>query len=210
MKPVLSLILALAAIGTLRAQSPRWGLSFNLGHPLGKFNQTTYAPTDDVLVQQFEGYDIGVGGQLTLSFPLQRSLAFRVGLGLMSTEGDNTASGYQTIYLRHTMFSISGEMQLFLGDAYQHSGTYFIAGISSDSERFERSFDDYWDYWPDYQTTRKNRLGGTLGIGHSFYGMTGLKFTTEISYHATLTGKDPLRGDPHATDFLKISFGFVF
>jgi hypothetical protein len=210
MRRVLSLALALTAIGSLQAQSPRFGIYFNLGVPSGEFREKIYAPTTDVTEPQIEGYDVGLGGQFTMSFPLQKNLAFRVGLGGMSTEGTNTASGYETIYLRHTMLSITGEIQLFFNDAYRHRGTYFLAGISADYERFERSTDDYWDSWSDPWATRKNRLGGIVGIGHSFYGASDIKFTTELSYRSTLTGDDPLRQEPHATNLIKVSFGFVF
>jgi len=213
MKPVLSFALALACVGSLQAQTYNFGLAFNLGVPFGDFREKTYAATPDVSSQQIEGYDIGYGGQLTMSIPVQKSLAFRVGLGGLSTRGTNTASGFDTIYLRHNMFSLSAEAQVFFKNAYNHSGTYLAFGISSNFERFERSFDDDWDYWDYYSerdVTRKSRMGGTVGIGHTFYSGYGLNFTTELSYHLTLTSKDINRAEPHATDFLKISFGLVF
>ena len=214
MKPVLSFAIALACVGPLSAQSHNFGLSFHFGMPSGDFREKVYAATLDVDVRQVEGYDIGFGGQLTMSIPLQKSLAFRLGVGGMSTRGTNTASGYDTIYLRHNLFSLSAEAQVFFDDAYRHSGTYLAFGLSGNFERFERSYDDNWDYW-DYpyserDITRKSRMGGTIGIGNTFYGRYGLNFTTELSYHATLTNRDMNRMEPHATDFLKFSFGFVF
>jgi len=214
MKPVLIFSLALACVGTLQAQSYNFGLAFNIGAPLGEFREKTYPATLDVLAKQAEGYDIGYGGELTMSIPIQKNLAFRVGLGGMTTKGTNTANGYDTIYLRHNMFFLSAEAQVFFDDAYNHSGTYLAFGISSDFERFERAFDDDWDYWDYYHSerdvTRKSRMGGTIGIGHTFYRGNGINFTTELSYHLTLTSKDINRGEPHAVDFLKIRFGLVF
>ena len=211
MKPVFAIVLALASIGLVQAQSPNWGLVFNLGVPMGDFREKIYETTIDLPVKQVEGYDIGAGGQLTVSFPLQKKLALRVGLGGLSTKGTNTASGYDTIYLRHSMFSLSGELQIFFDDARRHTGTYLTTGYSSDFERFERSFVDDWNYrYSEIDVTRKNRMGGTIGIGHTFYNQYGRNFTTELSYHVTFTNKDLNRREPYATDCLKISFGLVF
>jgi hypothetical protein len=105
---------------------------------------------------------------------------------------------------------LSAELQLFTKNAYQHSGTYTFAGVSTNFERFESARDDNWDRWSEQQVTRKNRLGSIIGIGHTFYSGSGLNFVTELSYHTTLTNKDPYRADPPATDFVKISFGMVF
>jgi hypothetical protein len=132
-------------------------------------------------------------------------------MGGTSTNGTNTALGLPTIKLRHTMFSLSGEWQFFLRDAYRHVGTFFAVGISGDFERFSSFYDEYsyWDYTEPLDVTRKNRLGGIIGIGHTFYGPL-FNFTTELSYHATLTNKDLNLGEPPAADFLRINFGFVF
>jgi hypothetical protein len=194
----------------MHAQSPRFGIALNLGIPVGEFRETTYI-TPEVDVEQIEGYDVGLGGQFTMSFPLQKHLAFRVGLGGTSTRGTNTASGEYTIFLRHNMFYISGEMQFFADDAYRHRGTYFVAGVSGDFERFERSFDDFESGWFDNSkdVSRKSRLGGTVGIGHTFYG-SGINFTTELTYRATLSNADFNRGEPPASNQIKISFGLVF
>ena len=213
MKPILSFALVLACVGPMQAQTNNFGLAFNLGAPFGDFREKTYAATFEVPVQQVEGYDIGYGGQLTMSIPLQKSLAFRLGLGGLSTRGTNTAIGFDTIYLRHNLFFLSAEAQIFFDDAYRHSGTYLVLGLSSNFERFERSFDDDWSYWysdRDRDVTRKSRMGGTIGIGHTFYSRYGLNFTTELSYHVTFTNRDINRMEPHPTDFLKFSFGFVF
>ncbi len=80
--------------------------------------------------------------------------------------------------------------------------------MSADFERFDRSFGtpnvDFTD------TTRKSRLGGTVGLGHSF-GVDALgRFTMEAAYHKTLTGNSSSAGDPPSTDFVKVSLGWVF
>lgn len=206
---------SLASIASLQAQTPNFGLSFKLGAPIGELREKIYAPTYELPVQQVEGYDVGFGLQFTMSIPLQRKLAFRTGLGWMSTKGTNTASGYDTIYLRHNMFSLSGELQLFLHDAYRHQGTFLSAGISGNFERFERSFDDDWsynDYWyySESDVTRKSRMGGIVGIGHTFYGHSNLNFTTELSYHFTLSNSDIYRGEPPSANYFNIGFGLVF
>jgi len=207
---------ALVCAGVLQAQSPNYGLSLFLSVPSGRFAETKYESIDNDEIPYIatEGYDVGVGGNFTMSFPLQKTLAFRVGLGGMSSRGTSTAPGYETIFLRHSLFSISGEFQIFFDDAYRHRGTYMIAGISGDFERFERSFDDSWDYrWDDWNrdvdVERKSRLAGNVGIGHTFYG-SDIKFATEITYHSTLTNKDLRLGNPIPSDFVRISFGLVF
>ncbi len=53
-------------------------------------------------------------------------------------------------------------------------------------------------------------MGGSLGFGHSFGYDAGLRFTLEATYHKTLTSHDVDAGDPPATDFVKVGFGFVF
>ena len=68
--------------------------------------------------------------------------------------------------------------------------------------------DSYNNYNVD--TTRKSRLGGSLGIGHSFGYDAGLRFTMEATFHKTLTNHDVDAGDPPSTDFVKLGFGFVF
>jgi hypothetical protein len=213
--------LALVCAGALQAQSPNFGLSIFLSVPSGNFAETKYkesifdeSSNDWLSIIATEGYDVGVGGNFTMSFPLQKTLAFRVGFGGMSSKGTSTTPGYETIFLRHTLFNISGEFQIFFDDAYRHRGTYIIAGISGDFEKFERSYDDNWDYgWDDWyrdvDVERKSRLAGNVGIGHTFYG-SDIKFATEITYHSTLTNKDFNLGNPIPSDFVRISFGLVF
>jgi hypothetical protein len=214
MRHLTCLALALACLGPLQAQSPNFGLSIFVSAPSGRFAETKYQEDIEGLPSvATEGYDVGFGGQFTMSFPLQKTLAFRAGIAGMSSKGTSTMPGYETIFLRHTLVSLSGEFQIFLDDAYRHRGGYVIAGISGDFERFERSYDDRWDSrWDDYSemdVERKNRLGGILGVGHTFYG-SSFKFTVEAAYHTSLTGKDFNRGEPIGSDFVKVSLGLVF
>jgi hypothetical protein len=81
-------------------------------------------------------------------------------------------------------------------------------GLSADFEQFDRSFGDpRYDYT---NTTRKSRMGGSIGIGHSFGYDAGARFTMEATFHKTLTAHDVEAGDPPPTDFVKVGFGFVF
>ena len=107
------------------------------------------------------------------------------------------------------MFNLGGDLQFFpQGTAFRHRGLYFVAGLSADFEQFDRSFGDpQYDYT---DTTRKSRLGGSIGIGHSFGYDAGMRFTMEATFHKTLTGNDVSAGDPPSTDFVKVGFGFVF
>jgi hypothetical protein len=213
MKRLTCLAFALACIAPLQAQSPNFGLSVLMSIPSGRFAETKYNEIiDDMPAIATEGYDVGIGGQFTMSFPLQKTLAFRAGIGGMTSRGTSAVPGHETIFLRHTLFNLSGEFQIFFDDAYRHRGTYAIAGISGDFERFERSFEDRWDdffSYSDVDVTRKSRLGGILGMGHTFYG-SSVKFTAEVAYHATLTNKDFNLGEPIGTDFIRISLGWIF
>ena len=205
--------LILASGSALKAQSPHYGFSLNLTVPTGGFASTTYAPYIDsfnnLVPPQKETYDVGLGGTFTVSFPTDRNLAIRLNLSGSSEDGVNRASGYSDINLRHSIFSLGGDLQIFpQGTAFRHRGVYFIAGLSADFERFDRSFGDpQFDYT---NTTSKSRLGGSVGIGHSFGYDAGMRFTMEATFHKTLTGNDAGAGDPPSTDFVKLGFGFVF
>lgn len=208
--PLAPVFVVIGLTAPLQAQAPHLGLSLNLGFPTGDFRNKTYPPADTVLVPQTEGYDVGIGGQFTLSFPVDQQVALRLNIGGQTTDGTNTAPGEDTIQLRHQLFSLGGEVQVFpgSGSAYRHQGTYLLGGVSADFERFDRSFGtpnvDFTD------TTRKSRLGGTVGLGHSF-GVDALgRFTMEAAYHKTLTGNSSSAGDPPSTDFVKVSLGWVF
>ena len=206
--------LLLASGASLRAQSPHMGFSLNLLFPTGEFASKTYpsyySPSAGyVIPPQKETYDVGIGGSFTVSFPMDRSLAIRLNLSGSAENGANRAPGESTINLRHSQFNLGGELQIFpQGTAFRHRGLYFVAGLSADFEQFDRSFGDpLYDYT---DTTRKSRLGATGGIGHSFGYDAGLRFTLEASFHKTITGNDLAAGDPPSTDFVKMSFGWVF
>jgi len=209
-----ALALALGTTSALVAQDPHFGFGINMGFPTGDFLSKTYPPTGTVLTQQTDGYDIGLGGQLTISFPIDPTFALRLNFNGMTTHGTNTATGYQDLNLRHELFGIGGDMQFFLnGGAIRHRGTYFLLGASADFERFDRSYSDYeWDWWGDTSTdtVRKSRVAGNIGIGHSFGHAPGTRFNLEVAFHKTLTGNDASKHEPPSADFMKVSFGWVF
>jgi hypothetical protein len=211
---LLTLPLILVSGTALKAQSPHMGLSLNLLFPTGPFASTTYpayysSSAGYTIPPQKETYDVGLGGSFTVSFPVDRSLAIRLNLSGSAENGTNRAPGETTINLRHSQFNLGGDLQIFpQGTAYRHRGLYFVAGLSADFEQFDRSFGDpQYDYT---DTTRKSRLGGSLGLGHSFGYDAGLRFTMEATFHKTLTAHDVEAGDPPSTDFVKLGFGFVF
>lgn len=211
---MIPLVMILAAGGgpALDAQDPRFAASLNLILPTGGFRETSGWDTDNLGTpfRYTEGYDLGLGGQLAISFPVDPKLAIRLNLSGHAVDGSNTAPGLSTINLRHYMFSVGGDLQIFTVSAHRHRGTYFLAGVSADFERFDRSFDDIGEPWADVETTRKSRLGGNVGIGHTFGYDAGVRFNLEATYHATLNGKDAAKGEPPSTDFVRLSFGFVF
>lgn len=211
---MLLLPMLLVSGAALHAQSPHMGFSLNLTIPTGEFSSKTYpayySPSAGyVIPPQTETYDVGLGGSFTVSFPVDRNLAIRLNLSGSAEDGTNRAPGEATINLRHSMFNLGGDLQIFPeGTAYRHRGFYFVAGLSADFEQFDRSFGDpLYDYT---DTTRKSRMGGSLGFGHSFGYDAGMRFTLEATYHKTLTSHDVDAGDPPATDFVKVGFGFVF
>jgi len=218
--PLLALPLILASGPALRAQSPHIGFSLNLTIPTGDFASrslpsyfSTYAGR--TIPVQKESYDVGLGGSFLVSFPVDRSLAIRMNFSGSAESGSNRAPGEDTINLRHSMFSLGGDLQIFPnGTAFRHRGLYFVAGLSADFERFDSSFGDLNEsyYYNDYpvDTIRKSRLGVNGGIGHSFGFDAGMRFTLEATFHKTLTGNDVSAGDPPSTDFVKLGFGWVF
>lgn len=228
--PLLALALALPA----QAQSPHVGFGLTITAPTGSFNQTKYPGYDSVdaygdpirVSTQTVGYDTGLGGYFTLSFPVDRTLAFRLNLSGSSEDGTDSAvvssllpttdPNYRAPYtdrmnLRHSMFSIGGDVQIFLqGGALRHSGTYLVGGISADFERFDQGYGDLNDNYyydnPNVTTERKSRMGGTFGFGHSFG--RAIKFNMEFTYHTSLTGKGEM--DPPSANMAKLGFGIVF
>ena len=208
-----ALVLAIGATSALMAQEPHLGFGINLGFPTGDFRSKTYPPTGGVLTEQTDGYDVGIGGQMTISFPVDPTFAFRLNFNSMSTSGTNTASGYRDLTLKHELFGIGGEMQFFLsGGALRHRGTFVLLGASADFERFDRSDSTTSSWWGNTSTntTRKSRLAGTAGIGHSFGYGGDTRFNLEVTFHKTLTGNDIARQEPPSADFVKVSFGWVF
>jgi hypothetical protein len=207
---LLVLPLILASGPALKAQNPHMGFSLNLTLPTGEFASKSYP---NLLPPEKETYDAGLGGSFTVSFPVDRSLAIRLNLSGSAEDGRNTtpnSPGSGTINLRHSMFSIGGDLQLFpQGTAFRHRGLYFITGLSADFEKFEGSLGGDPTYYPDYSAS-KSRLGGSIGLGHSFGYDSGMRFTMEATFHKTLTGKDSSAGDPPSTDFVKLGFGLVF
>ena len=212
--------LILVSGSALKAQSPHIGFSLNLQFPTGEFASKTYpayfsSSDGRVIPPQKETYDVGVGGSFTVSFPVERSLAIRMNFSGSAENGTNRAAGETTINLRHSLFSLGGDLQIFpQGTAFRHRGLYFVAGLSADFEQFDRSFGDLNSgyYYNNYNvdTTRKSRLGANGGIGHSFGYDSGMRFTMEATFHKTLTGNDVNAGDPPSTDFVKLGLGVVF
>ena len=220
MRAGIAFTLLMASLGpvALRAQDPHFGVALNLSVPTGDFYGTTYPPDAITPVPHHRGYDPGIGAQFTVSFPVNPHLAFRLELAGQSESGTDTAAGYEQLHLKHELFGIAGEIQVFpgMGSATRHRGMYLLGGLSADFERFELSQQDsYYDSYGDYHnsvidTQSKSRLGALVGLGHSFgYGFGG-RFTLELAYHKTLTGHDLASGEPAATDFLRLGFGWVF
>ncbi len=205
------ILLASVITMALSAQEPRMGLALNLVMPAGSFRSTTYAPTVQLPGGQEEGYDVGLGAQFTMSFPLETRTALRLNLSGQTVRGTNTSPGATTLTLEHNLFSVGAEMQFFSGSAYRHRGAYLLAGLCADFESFNRGesapyhYDDQWE-----ATTRKARTAATFGVGRTFGYDGGLRFTLEAVYHKTLSGNDLARQEPPSTDFLKLSFGCVF
>ena len=211
---MLLLPLLLASGAALQAQAPHVGFSLNLVIPTGDFASRSlppyYSSFDGHLVPtQKETYDVGLGGSFTVSFPVDRALAIRLNLSGSAENGINRAQGEANINLRHSLFSLGGDLQIFPeGTAFRHRGFYFVAGLSADFEQFDNSFGDpQYDYT---DTMRKSRMGGSIGFGHSFGYDAGVRFTLEATFHKTLTSHDVDAGDPPSTDFVKVGFGFVF
>lgn len=213
---MLILPLTLVSGAVLRAQSPHYGFSLNLSVPTGAFSTTSYPPYTYLDSQNNpqagpaskDSYDLGLGGNFTASFPMDRTLAVRLNIGGTTENGTHRELG-NDYNLQHSLFNVGGDLQIFpQGTAFRHRGFYFIAGLSADFERFERSYGDPgYDYT---NTTNKSRLGGSLGFGHSFGYDAGMRFTLEATFHKTLTANSVSAGDPPSTDFVKLGFGFVF
>jgi hypothetical protein len=205
-----SLALVLAVGAPLAAQEPHFGLGLSLSIPTGKFNSNSYSYPDGVTAT--EGYDTTLGGQFTVSFPVDPRLALRLDVYGQSTTGTDTAPGLQTYNLQHDLLSLGGEAQYFpgTGDAYRHRGAYLVGGLSMDLERFRSRFFDL-----DYDVN-KTRLGGLAGIGYSFRPFGRWRTNAELAFHKTLSGYDtntlPDVGNPATppADFFRLTYGVVF
>ncbi len=214
--PALALFLALPAAA--QAQSPHIGFALNLVVPTGQFSQITYPASPQSTTPAKEGYDTGLGAQFWISLPASRTLAFRFNFGGSSNDGTfddpGDINGPIHYNARQTMFSIGTDLQIFLQEgAFSHKGSYLYGGIAADFERFDLGYGDlnsnsYYYNSDIINTTRKTRLGGNFGFGHSFGYAGGVRFNMEVGYHATL--QDRKAGDPPKSDAVKIGFGLVF
>lgn len=202
-----ALTLALAAASPLSAQQPSFGAGFILGAPTGALSSTSYPDTAS------EKYNGGVGGQFTISWPVDRSLAMRLNLSAITFDGTGSAPQTYNWNVQDSMFSIGGEAEVFMagGSAERHLGTYLIGGLHADFERFAAS-----NYDPTYfaaTTLNKTRLAATAGIGHTFRTYGRLRWTLEGAFHKTLTdtSSDDSAGIGFpASDYLKFYGGFTF
>jgi hypothetical protein len=203
-------LLSVGAPQLLPAQEPHFGFALNLGFPTGEFRSRDI-PASGTAGKQNEGFDAGFGGQFTISFPLEQALALRMNFNGQGTTGSRTESGHSNQDLQHNIFSLGAEMQIFVGgNANRHRGTYLFFGPSADFERWDYTYDGYWDSYRDTRTyDRKSRMGATFGMGHSFGRPIG-RFTMEVGFHKTLSGNDVNKGEPPSSDFAKLSFGWVF
>ena len=217
MKPprVFSLVTLLALGAPLAAQDPHFGLGLSLSVPTGALRSNDYPPAGGVTSPANESYDSTLGGQFTVSFPMDRKTALRLDIYGESSNGTNSAPGYQSYDLQHRLFSIGGEMQVFpgLGDAMRHRGGYLVGGLSLDLERFLSNVGNPYYY---EVSTNRTRLGGLVGAGYSFRPYGGWRSNIEVAFHKTLSntdaGSDAATGAPGtpAADFLRFTYGIVF
>jgi hypothetical protein len=207
---------ALVALGApLAAQDPHFGIGIALSVPTGALNSTSYPPSGSVTSPATESYDSTLGVQFTASFPMDRKTAIRLDLYGESSGGTNQAAGYQSFDLRHRLFSIGGEFQVFpgLGSAERHRGGYLLGGLSIDLERFESS-----QGYPNYygSSVDRTRLGGLVGAGFSFRPAGYWRSNVEVAFHKTLSntsaGTDAASISPGtpAADFLRFTYGIIF
>lgn len=196
--------LALATGVPLAAQDPHFGIAVNVGIPTGAFNSTSYGGGIT------ETYDSALGLQFTASFPVDRSLAFRLNVNGSTFSGHGDEPGYPRYNTQNSMFSVGGEAQIFLGNgnAQRHIGSYLIGGLSADIERFTASYDDP-NFYPD-TVLNKTRLGLNVGFGHSIRYVGRWRWTFEATFHKTLTSHDTNAGDPPASDLVRLGAGIVF
>jgi hypothetical protein len=206
--------LVLAGAPMAAQETAHWGFALNLNAPVGGFSETVYeGPTRNT-------YDPTVGVAFLASFPVDRTVAFRLNLSGTTFTGhsDQETSRYR---IQDSLFSLGGDAQIFLGNgnAQRHVGTYLIGGLSLDLERFVGNQDDSSYYYTSNSTDagyNRARLAGTVGIGHSFRYGGRMRWIVEGVYHKTLTGTSDniietvWSGYAPRTDFLKFSFGMMF
>ena len=212
-KKARSLVLVLALGAPLAAQDPHFGIGLSLSVPTGGLRSKDYPPAGGAAVPSNESYGAGLGGQFTASFPMDRKTALRLDIYSDASNGTNSAPGYVDYDLRHSLFSLGGELQVFPGngDANRHRGGYLVGGLSMDLERFESNLG--YLYWYSVSANR-TRLGGLAGWGYSFRPFGGWRSNAEVAFHKTLSGTDSspdasTPGTP-AADFLRFTYGLVF
>jgi hypothetical protein len=214
-KPRIATLALVLALGAPLAAQAHFGAGIALSVPTGAFNNTNYAPAGTTTSPSQEGYDSTLGGQFTISFPVQKQLALRLDIYGQTSTGTDTAPGYASYNLQHQIFSFGGEAQFFPGDgdAYRHRGGYLVGGLSLDLEQFSSSYGD--PSWSGY-TVNKTRMGGLVGAGYSFRPFGRWRNNVEVAYHKTLTdtatSSQPTSFDPAtpAADFVRMTYGNVF
>ena len=212
---IATITLALALGFPLAAQEPHFGLGLSLAIPTGAFSSTSYPAGGPGVPAATESYDNTLGGQFTVSFPMNKALAIRLDVYGQTTSGENDAPGYLSYNLQHELLSLGGEAQFFPqpGDAYRHRGAYLLGGLSADFERFTSSYGN-----PDWSgsSINRTRLGGLVGAGYSFRPFGRWRTNAEVAFHKTLGGYDtttaPSSYAPATppAGFLRLTYGVVF
>jgi len=213
MRPFQSVSLGLMVSLPALAQSPRFGMNLNLLVPTGEFLETIHPASPNGTARSKEGFDApGLEMHLWVSYPLNRVVALRPGFsftGIIGTYDDPGVAHFDT---RQYTTSLRADVLVFpRGGALGLRGTYLFVGVAEDFERFERGHDahDYYNDLSVLSTVRRNRLGGNIGLGHSFgdSSVGSGRWNWEVGYHTTLRGRNP--GDPPRTSEFKIGIGFV-
>ena len=211
----LALVSLLALGAPLAAQEPHFGLGISLSVPTGAMNGTNYPPSGNVTSPAHESYNSTLGGQFTVSFPMDLKTALRLDVYGEGSNGTNTAPGYVDVDLHHSLLSIGGEFQVFpgMGSAERHRGGYLVGGLSMDLERFSSDLGYPYGYSASTDVTR---LGGLVGVGYSFRPYRGWHSNVEVDFHKTLTGTDAGTGAASGTpgtpasDSLRFTYGIIF
>jgi hypothetical protein len=151
-----------------------------------------------------QGYNAGVGLQVTRSVPVDRTWAIRADASMFTFSGSATAPNYPSVGLKAGLATIGCDALAFLGDgnAFQYQGTYLFGGLSLDIGMYNSAYMDSWD------TGTSTRLGATVGIGHSFKVSDYRRYSLEAAYHTTLSGTGTT--DPPSSDLISISVGMIF